>query len=161
MNAILLSQVQGLTEIQTAVRDHFQRGGSWITALLVLVGLALLTCLVYALTQRREEAHARIRSADPQRLFANLLGKLDLTPDQRHFLGTVAKALHLPQPAVILLSAALFDRYVEAYSSGRHEAIHLVQAAPGGGESAHAKASDSRPPSDLIAKTRNTLFPAS
>ena len=52
---IFLAQSTGLTEQQKAVRDHFQKGGSPLTVLLVLAAGTLLVFLVYWLSKKQQE----------------------------------------------------------------------------------------------------------
>lgn len=106
-----------LTEIQQEVHDYFQRGGSYwyaLLAVLVVIGILLTSCL---LTRRQRKMRERIQPADPIQLFHNLLGKLTLTSQQRQFLGTVARDLHLVSPANVLLCPAVFDQRVEEWQS--------------------------------------------
>ncbi len=159
MSATLLAPLAELTEIQRAVRDQFQKGGSLTALLLVMSGLAAVLLVAYYLTLRQRKAAVDTRHPDPQGLFNDLLNKLDLTPPQRRLLEGVARALRLGQPTVILLSPALFDRYLDQFRarqtgvSGRH------QAASTPGESARSTTPGPGLESDLIAETHAVLFP--
>ncbi|MGB2986278.1 MAG: HEAT repeat domain-containing protein, partial [Phycisphaerae bacterium] len=142
----LLSEPAPLTEIQRAVRDRFQEGGSLGMVVFIVLVLAGIVFIVFYLTRRQRNRDHSARRADPQRLFNDLLHKLDTMPEQRHLLEAVAKDLHLKRPAVILLCPALFDRYIGEWQTRQRSA------------STHA-AGASR--SQLILKARGVLFPAS
>ena len=111
MNMSLLSQLDKLTAVQRATRDHFQEGGSVTAVLVVLVLLTGVILLTYNLARRqRGFSRAAAAKGDPHRLFRNVLDQLELTTPQYQWLQAVVKELKLEHPAVILLSPALFDR---------------------------------------------------
>lgn len=155
MITLLLPEPQ-LTETQRAVRDWFQEGGSVTAVLLVMAVLAAVLLVVYFLTARQRSTVVDARRALPTQLFTDLLAKLDLTARQRHLVVAAATALRLENPAVILLSPAVFDRHVEEWQASssspagelRHDAEPIQPAGPG-----------SAVQSDLIVETRAVLFP--
>jgi hypothetical protein len=136
--------LDGLSDAQRGVRDRFQEGGSVAVVLLVLLALVVVVFGVYCLTLRQDKADLAVQRADPQKLFRDLLHRLDLAPSQRRLLGAVAKDLRLEQPSVILLSPVLFDRYVRKWQTGRYREVgnrgDLSQ-------------------SELVAQTCDVLFP--
>lgn len=109
---VLLVMPAQLTEIQRSVRDQFQEGGSFLTATLVLLGIAGVVLATYCLTLRQRRAGENARRASPEQLFRDLMDKLDLTSPQRQLLDTMTRDLRIKQPAVIVLSPDLFDRYL-------------------------------------------------
>lgn len=109
-----------LTEIQRSVREQFQEGGSFLTAMLVLLGITGVVLAAYCLTLRQRRAGEHAQRASPERLFRDLMDKLDLTSPQRQLLDTMARDLRIKQPAVILLSPDLFDRYLGEWHVRQH-----------------------------------------
>lgn len=145
MKSAILLQLDGLTEPQRAIRDHFQEGGSIVLVLAVMSVVAGVVLIAYWLTrrqQRRTERHARFN--DPQRLFGDLLQGLSLTASQRHLLDTVVRELGLKHPSVILLSPTLFERHVDKWRALR----------PPAGSDVEHQIDES-----LVAQARDVLFP--
>jgi hypothetical protein len=143
--ALLWSRPQ-LTEALEAIRDRFRQGGSIWVFLLVVLALVGIFALASYLTQRQQTQERKMQKADPAQLFSDLLTKLGVTPQQRQVLGTVVTEMRLAQPAVILLSPALFDRYLGDWQARQH-------AEAGGRVRAWGP--------ELVAETRRTLFPPS
>ncbi len=106
----MLLQSTGLTEIQQAVRDHFQRGGSFRAVLLVLIAIIAAIVIGRELTRRLRRQKLTAPTSHPRRLFRDMQRKLELTAQQRSILDTVAKDLKMEHPSVMLLSPSLFDR---------------------------------------------------
>lgn len=117
---VFLAMPAQLTEIQRAVRDRFQEGGSFTAVMLVLLGVAGVVLAAYYLTLRQRRANENARQASPERLFRDLLGKLDLTSHQRQILHTMVSDLRIKHPAVILLSPELFDCYLGEWQVRQH-----------------------------------------
>jgi hypothetical protein len=140
----LTMQTYELTEIQRAVRSHFQKGGSILEAILVLLAIVGAVLLVRYLTHKQREAQSRTRPADPRRLFRDLLDKLKLGARQRQLLDAVARDLHLASPATILLCPALFDRRIDEWRSQHAERTTGATEASS---------------SDLAMQIRGVLFP--
>ena len=151
MMMTVLLQLDGLNDVQRAVRDQFQRGGSVAGVLLVLLVLLAVVLAVYYLTQCQRKVTQAARRHDPQRLFRHLLNGLDLSAPQRHLLLAVAKDLRLKQPTVILLSPTLFDLHVKEWQTGQSGPVR-TSAAIGN----HPDA-----PEQTAAQTRSVLFPQS
>lgn len=118
--ATALSTVEG-REFRKAVSDHFQKGGSLTSVLLVAAGLFGLVLLVWLLTHRQERAGRKLLRNDPHYLFARLLTGLRLPRAQRDVIESVARAAGPPQPAGLLLSEDLFDRAVTKWRKARAE----------------------------------------
>ncbi|MFQ5463761.1 MAG: hypothetical protein ACE5E5_14185 [Phycisphaerae bacterium] len=116
---LALMQLEDLTEIQRATREHFQKGGSIVSVLSVIGGLVLGVGLAYWLSQQQQKVARNARRNDPQKLFQDLMAKVELSEPQRRVLGSVAHDLNLDQPAVLLISRALFDRHVHAWKQRR------------------------------------------
>jgi len=117
MNAALLAQSDRLTPLLDAVRDRFQRGGSIASVVFAVVGLVAVLGAIYLFMCRRDKFGARGRLDDPQRLFRDLLHKLELPLEQRRLLEAVVRDLRVAHPTALLLSANLFDRYVDRWRS--------------------------------------------
>ncbi len=158
--AMLFSPLAQLTDIQQAVSDQFQKGGSFATVLLVLSGLAAMLVVAYYLAKRQRKTADNARHTDHGQLFSELVDKLDLSPPQRDLLEVAAKSLRLSKPAVILISSAMFDSHLEDWQS--------QQTGMSGGNRAVASPSAGSPQetaighgfqSGLIAETRAVLFP--
>ncbi len=143
-----LAQSSEFDTWQRAVQSQFQKGGSWISALLVILAIAAFVILVSWLTRiqrkfQRKVGHGPQRS-DSQRIFTHLVCNLGLNVPQRQLLESVARDLRLPHPTVLLISETLFDRMVDEWS---RRAVH-----------------ESRKSSDpntiqLVARTKSRLFP--
>ena len=144
MNVGALLPTAPLTEIQQAVRDHFQEGGSGTAVSLVLLAIVVIVVLVYCLTQRQRRRDPNVLRCDSEGLFRDLVGKLDVETAQQHWLLTVAKELKLKNPTVLLLSPKRFDDCAVRWQSrsGR------------GGLAVRASAD-----TELIARMRSWLFP--
>lgn len=135
--------VGGLSEVQRAVRDRFQDGGSITTAVLVLVALGLIIYAVFHFSMRQRRALQTTTPFNPQRLFSDLANGLGLTLPQRRFLDSVTRDLQLEQPAVVLLCPGLFDRHVNLWR-------HHRKSRPGAEEPT---------PDDHVNALRSVLFP--
>lgn len=142
--AVLL-QIDGLTPVQRAVKEQFQKGGSVGTALLVVAGLAALAFVAYRLSGRPGGSERQLaRPDDAIRLFRTLLSKLNLSEAQCNYLHSVTNDHGLKNPAKVLLSPALFDKYTERWTAER------VRAEQGSPESTHH---------GVMTLTRAVLFP--
>lgn len=126
-----------MNDVQRAVQEHFQRGGSTWTVLIILSILAGAVLTAYLLTRRQERRSGAVVVNDPIELYRNLLTDLNLTKPQRKLMERAAKNANLPHPTVLLLSPTIFARHVESRST---------RATP---------QTDPR----LIAQLRETLFP--
>jgi len=118
MNAIP-AQLDQLTLVQKAIRDQFQRGGSFTGVALVLLGVVVVVVLTYFLARCQQRNDRTIRRFEPRQLFDGLLHKLLLTTEQRQWLNAVARDAKLEHPAVLLLSDKLYDRCVNEWESRR------------------------------------------
>ena len=143
MKAGVLLQLNELTPLQKAVREHFQKGGSMLAMLLVLLGIAATLALAYWLTRRQRSTIRKAPPNDPRKLFRDLQEKLRLPVPQRNFLNGVALQLHLEHPSVLLLSPVLYDRYVDQWRANDRQRS-------GGGAPSKG--------SDVAAQTRAALF---
>jgi len=101
-----------LTEVQRALRDYLTEGGSLLTVVVVLLVIAGAVVMAYLLTRRQRKTQSPPVLNDPQLLFENLLRGLQLTAGQRGLLRAFARESHPEQPALLLVSARLFDRHV-------------------------------------------------
>jgi hypothetical protein len=135
-----LSDPAQLTDVQRAVQEHFQRGGSMLTVLILLAVLTSMIIAVHLLTRRQERRRGAALTDDPMGLFRELLADLHLTTPQRKLLARAAKEARLAHPAVILLSSRVFSQHVESRSADHDRAI------------THADR-------QLIAQLKETLFP--
>jgi hypothetical protein len=144
MTTAMMLQADGLSETLRAVRDRFQEGGSPAAVLLVLLILAAVVFAAYLLTMRQRRAQAPATPTDPRKLYRELLDKLNITPPQRRLLDAAVEMDRLRQPAVVLLSPVLFDRYV---AGSQAPARHGANAGNQPGRS------------ELVAETRAVLFP--
>ena len=160
MTAMLSSSLAQLTDIQQAVSDQFQKGGSFTAVLLVLSVLAATLFIAYYLAKRQRKTAVGARHTNHRQLFSELVDKLDLTSPQLDLLEAAAVSLRLSMPAVILISPALFDSYLEKWQS--------QQTGMSGGNRVAASSSDgslqTTTPgydleSDIVAETRAVLFP--
>ena len=113
------SGTSGLTEIQQAVRDQFQRGGSLSTVLVVVLCVSAAVLLVWVLTRLFRAREGGNLPDNPKQLFHDLLEKLDVSAPQRQVLDRMAKDLRLKQPSTILLSESLFERCAAQWRTGR------------------------------------------
>lgn len=137
MNQPTLAQVN---DVQRAVQEHFQRGGSTWTVLIILAILAGIILTTYLLTRRQERRTGATIANDPMGLYRDLLTDLNLTAPQRKLMERVAKDADLPHPAVILLSPKVFSRHAESPPAGSDRTIL-------------------RADQQLIAQLKETLFP--
>jgi len=128
----LLLTSDGLTPLQLAVREHFQRGGSVATIVMAVIVMVLVTVAAYQIFKRRQQGASRSQVDDPQRLFKDLLHLLELPLQERKLLLRVARDLRLRHPSVLLLSGVLFERYFEQWrSEGRRGAVDESATASG------------------------------
>ena len=112
MNYVLLSQQMNLSDVQKAVREHFNEKGtptSVVLILLLMVGIVLLT---YLLSKYAGNLHLPEKRNRVQPFYQQMLIKLEVTTPQRRWLERLAVDLQLKQPTMILLSPTLFDRHV-------------------------------------------------
>ncbi len=124
MISFLATQTPPLTEIQRAVRDHFQKGGSFGAIAVVVLVVVLGVIITYVVTRRLRTVTKEVELDSPGKLFQEMLLKLQLPVVERHVLATVAKDLHLEHPAAMLISSVLFDRHVgEWRSDGRGSGV--------------------------------------
>ena len=130
MNEALLLELNRLTDFQRAVRDHFQQGGSIMAAFFVVAGIVAVVVLVKLLTQSQKRSGRPTVTDQPQELFADLLAGLELTQQQRRLLTAVAQEFGIKNPAVILMSVALFDQYVGRWRERSRGKTDAVGAAP-------------------------------
>jgi hypothetical protein len=114
-----------LTPNQQAVRDYFQRGGSYTAVAVVLLALVGVFVLTYVITHRQERASEEAVRDDPLELFRALLRQLELSSAQRNLLTTVAKGLDLNNPTVLLLSPKLFRAHVSRW--GEQSSIRIEE----------------------------------
>ncbi len=142
-NALLL--VGRLSEVQQAVREQFQEGGSIATVLIVLVILGTIFITVFYLSIRQRRALQTTTPADPRRLFFDLANGVGLSVLQRDLLESVTRDLRLEHPAVVLLCPGSFDRHLAQWQRQRKR--QPTPAKP--------------PPDDLVSGLRDTLFPPS
>ena len=137
MSQLTIAQV---TDVQRAVQEHFQRGGSTWTVLIILGILAGIILTTYLLTRRQERRTGATIANDPMGLYRELLTDLNLTAPQRKLMERAAKEAGLAHPAVILLSPRVFSRHVESRST--ESTRTTPQADP-----------------QLVAQLKETLFP--
>lgn len=145
MSNTILMQIEtgGLSETLRAVRGRFQEGGSIAVVLLLVATFILIFWIANLIAQRQRRARATTLPADPGRLFADLMSRLGLTPQQCKALEHIAGDLRLANPAVILLSPTLFDRGLERWQAARS-----------------SDPPESADPTALMTEIRATLFPA-
>ncbi len=105
----------GLSPTQQAVRDSFQEGGSIAQTLLVFLAMICGVLLLYLLTLWSRKDGQRGSARNPRQLFADVLSRLKLSPEQRDVLVKVASELNLNDPTAILVSPTLFDRHLEQW----------------------------------------------
>jgi len=137
MTPFLIAQDDALPLVQRAMRDQFQRGGSYGSFLLTFAGLATVVLLVYLLQRWYDRAHnVRDDVSHPTKMFRQVLGKLNLSSTSQQLLLNVAANSDLENPTAMLISCELFDRFTLAWQ----------QAQPG------------KDPSQQIASIRRQLF---
>ncbi len=118
--SLLWFQLNELTDAQRAVRDHFTRGGSIVQVLVVILAVAAVFVVAVLLSHRQLSDGSAHNPNDPQRLFRELLGRLELPTPQRELLIALAINLRLQNPTVLLLSRAVYDRAVEQWEQRHH-----------------------------------------
>ena len=90
MNYVLLSQQLNLSDVQKAVREHFNEKGtptSVVLILLLMVGIVLLT---YLLSKYAGNLHLPEKRTRVQLFFQQMLNKLEVTTPQRRWLERLA-----------------------------------------------------------------------
>jgi hypothetical protein len=119
-----LSQVVRFADWRRAVEDEFRGGGSLFWSLLAFAGLVIVVVMVYWLSERQQKKIDGVNEyRNPQRLFRDLLQRLELLPPQRQLLETVARDQRLKHPTVILLSEGLYDRHVNEWLRSRNRPV--------------------------------------
>lgn len=117
MTGILALHEPPLNPAQRAVWAHFQEGGSATVAAVVLLAIVFAVFVAWWSHRRVEPPKGKEDVADPWKVFNGLQRAMELQAAQRNLLGSVAQDLHLPNPSVLLLSRALFDRYVDRWQA--------------------------------------------
>lgn len=133
-----------LSAAQQSIKDHFTKGGSILTVLIIFAIMGMVVWITYLLTRRQEKPVEAEGKVDHQQLFADLLSKLELSATQRKRLETIVQELEIEYPATILLSVDLFDRCVERWQRG---------------SKGDKLPSPERPGSHSISSIRGVLFP--
>ncbi len=110
-----LSILGQLNETQRAISEHFTKGGSWVGILIIAILLTGMVALAYYLSTRSGRSEAAAQHADPEKLFIDLLRKLELTPDQQQRFAMLAGDLSMEHPAVMLLDGRILDRTVQRW----------------------------------------------
>ncbi|MGD2110115.1 MAG: hypothetical protein PVI86_12085 [Phycisphaerae bacterium] len=114
-----VSQSDPLTDVMQAVRDHFTRGGTLGSVLLVVLVLCIPVGLAYLIARSaRSQARADAKPA-PRHLFRNLVTRLRLTPAQRTCLEDLSRDPALAHPTALLLSRTLFDQHASTWLDER------------------------------------------
>ncbi len=108
-------QLARLTELQRAVSEHFNTGGSVLSVILVIASIVLLVATVAILTRRQEERLETSTPSDPQKLFRDLVVNLSLNVQQRSLLANIAKDLELRHPTILLISSRFFEESVRKW----------------------------------------------
>lgn len=112
MNYALLSQLTDLSEVQKAVRKHFNEEETPLSVLLILLAMVGIVLLTYLLSKYAGNLHLPEKRNRVQPFYQQMLKKLGVTTPQRRWLERLAVDLQLKQPTMILLSPTLFDRHV-------------------------------------------------
>ena len=132
-----------LTEIQRAIRDHFQQGGSTTAVLMVLLAIFCIFTGAVVASRAQEWFLGNGRRDDPQRLYQELLRGLKLTTRHRTILQRMGEDRLLRHPTIILLSPTLYQRHADQWRT-----------------SASASRRDLAPPTeDELKAIRKALFP--
>ena len=121
-----------LNDTLRGLRDYLRVGGSLLTAVLVFLVIVGVVALTYFLTRHQRRTQSPSVPNDPHLLFENLLRGLQLSAAQRTLLRTFAHESQPDQPALLLVSARLFDHHVTACgpslaSSGDSQAIARIR----------------------------------
>jgi len=114
MSTMVLLQTTDNWERLNALQERFVRGGSWVGALLALVGLAVaigLLVLLYLLQQKRRRGDVD----NPGKLYRGLLAGLELSVPQRDFLWHLARDLQLEHPTVLLLGRGIYHTHTQRW----------------------------------------------
>ncbi len=102
-----------------AVGDHFQRGGDSRELLyLTLVVLALIVLLVIV-HRMQGWAAARTPANDPQKLFRNVLAKLNLGVRERDLIRHIARDRGIQHPITLVLCPSVFREHVAEWMADR------------------------------------------
>lgn len=104
-----------LTEIQRAIRDHFQHGGSTTAVLMVLATIFCILIGAVVASRLQEWFFGTGRRDDPQRLYQDLLRRLKLTTRHRTILQRMGEDRVLRHPTIILLSPTLYQRHADRW----------------------------------------------
>lgn len=111
-----------------SIGDQFRRSSSAtdiVIACVVIVGFIALVGFIYRLQQRLQ---VKPRLHDPQRLFTQVLANLELALAQRELLRSVASALRLEHPCVLLLGREIYQDSVERWIARREQDRKPVSA---------------------------------
>jgi len=111
------TMIAQINQAQRSIQEHFRQGGSWLTFLLVFFLIGSLVWITYYLTKRQQRTVELSREVNHQRLFEDLLNKLEFTTTQRQRLESMANDLRLEHPTTLLLAPGIFDRCVERWKS--------------------------------------------
>ena len=88
------------------VRDWWRASGEagWLGWVLAAAGAAVLVCVVLQYWRTRDWRKTRAVKNDPDELFENLLGELELTASEKKLLREMAGGARLRHPSMCLLS---------------------------------------------------------
>ncbi len=103
------------------IRDRFSTGGSTQGFILVLLAMAGLFVLLYALARMLRRLRRR-QTDNPRKLFHEVIRHLPLTIPQRELLRRIARDLGLEHPTVILLSPQIFHTHANQWMAATRNA---------------------------------------
>jgi len=119
MTLPMLAKEDALPLFHQAMRDEFQKGGSYGAFLLTLLGLAGLVFAVFIIQKWYDQSRqVKEQFSNPMKLFSNLLEKLRLSPESQQLLTSVARDCEIENPTALLISSQLFDRHTSNWSDG-------------------------------------------
>jgi len=140
MNAIL-GQSNDMPLFYQALREQFNRGGTFGSVLITLGGFALLILVVAVLTRFDQRRRVIPEPDHSARVFREALQKLGVPPSQQRVFEAMAGETKARHPAALLLSEKLYDQHVAQWHSNRG-----------------ARAGD--PDHAILIKARTRLFPS-
>ncbi len=131
MMLLMFATEKNLPPFHQAMRDEFQKGGSYGSVLLTCIGLVGLILAVYFLQKWYDDSQGvKDVSSSPAKLFGELLKKLCLSPESRELLSQIARDREIANPTAILISSHLFDSHASAWvgnQSGEDRTERLAQ----------------------------------
>ncbi len=112
-------------KLQEAFRYHQSTPGEspYASARNLVIVLGIVILLLFVVSKILQRKSIPVAERNPRKFFSNVLRQLGATYSDRLLLHRAAHRAELHQPAMMLLSPELFERYALAWADGIHIAF--------------------------------------